>query len=88
MQQNQTVLVMALLRVISGLMELGAAYLVFRLNSIESALQVNGFLAVAGHTILLAGVTLGICGLSGRIPLGRLLLVYLGALLIFLGTRH
>lgn len=88
MRHSQTVLVMALLRVLSGFLELGAACLILRFNNIESALRLNGLLAVAGHTILLVGITLGISGLSEKIPLFKLFLVYLGALLIFLGTRH
>ncbi len=88
MLKDHTVLAMALLRVFSGLVELSAALLIIRLNKVDAALRINGVLAVIGPTILLAGIIVGIAGLSDRIPFFRLLLVYIGAFLIFFGTRR
>ncbi|MBS4032564.1 MAG: DUF2619 domain-containing protein [Clostridiales bacterium] len=88
MLKDNTVLIMAALRLFSGLVEVCAAVLIFHLNRVDTALRINGVLAVIGPTVLLTGIVVGIAGLSGRIPLLRLLLVYFGAFLIFWGTRR
>jgi hypothetical protein len=87
MLKENTILAMAALRVLSGLLEIGAAVLIIRLSRIDTALRINGLLAVVGPTILLLGIMLGVAGLSDRLPLGRLVLIYLGAFLIFWATR-
>lgn len=86
--REPAVLAMAGLRFFSGLLEVLAALLILRANRIETALQVNGVLAFVGPTILLAGIHIGVIGLASRMPPGRLLPVYLGALLIYFGARR
>lgn len=88
MLKDNSVLAMAALRFLSGILELGAALLILRYNRIDTALRINGLLAVIGPTILLLGITVGIAGLTGRLPVGRLLLIYMGVFLIFWGTRR
>lgn len=87
MLKEQTVVAMAALRILSGIIEVCAAVLIIRLNRVDAALRINGILAVVGPTILLLGIAVGATGLCDRIPLSRLLLIYLGASLIFIGTR-
>jgi uncharacterized membrane protein HdeD (DUF308 family) len=87
MLKENTVMAMAALRVFSGVLEICAALFIIRFNRIDTALRVNGILAVIGPTILLMGIMLGVSGLTDRLPLGRLVLIYLGAFLIFWGTR-
>jgi hypothetical protein len=87
MLKDNAVLAMAALRLLSGVMELCAALLILRLNRVDMALRINGFLAIIGPTLLLVGIMVGIAGLSDRIPLLRLALIYLGAFLIFWGAR-
>lgn len=88
MLQNQTIITMAGLRIFSGLLEVFAALMILRLNRVDTALRINGVLAVIGPTILLAGIMVGVVGLSDRLPIPRLLLIYGGAFLIFWGTRR
>jgi hypothetical protein len=87
MLRENTILAMAALRFFSGLLEILAAILIIRFARIDTALRINGLLAIAGPTILLLGIMLGVAGLTDRMPLGRLSLIYLGAFLIFWGTR-
>lgn len=87
MLRDNTVTAMAALRILSGIVEVGAALLILRYNRIDTALRMNGILAVIGPTILLLGITLGVVGLSDRVPLNRMVLIYLGTILIFWGTR-
>lgn len=85
--KNYIVNLMAALRLLSGFLEILAALLIFRYSRIEIALRINSLLAVVGPSLLIIGIFIGITGLSARLPLYRLILVYLGALLIFWGTR-
>lgn len=86
--RNFTVTVMAALRFLSGIIEICAALLILYYNKPETALRINGILAIVGPALLLLGIITGAAGLSGRLPLARLLMIYLGALLIFFGTRQ
>ncbi|NLM52818.1 MAG: YqhV family protein [Firmicutes bacterium] len=85
--KNSTIYIMSALRLISGFVEILAAYLIFRYNRIETALRINSLLAVMGPSLLIIGIFTGITGLTSRLPLYRLILIYAGALLIFWGTR-
>lgn len=87
MFKDNTVLAMAALRMFSGVLEVCAALLIIRFNRIDTALRINGILAIIGPTILLICIIIGVTGLSNRLPLGRLLLIYLGVFLLFWGTR-
>ncbi|MDW7651391.1 MAG: DUF2619 domain-containing protein [Bacillota bacterium] len=88
MLRDNTVLAMAALRMLSGVLEIGAAFLIIRYYRVDMALRINGILAVVGPTLLLVGIFIGVSGLSDRLPLGRLLLIYAGVFLIFWGTRR
>lgn len=79
---------MAALRVVSGTVELLAAWLMWRAGRVESALQINAALGVFGPTVLILVTALGIAGLAGRVPPVKLALIGGGALLIFLGARR
>lgn len=78
---------MASLRVVSGSVELLAAWLMWRLGRVESALKINAALGLFGPTIMLLVTLIGIAGLAGNVPVHRLALIGAGALLIFLGAR-
>jgi hypothetical protein len=88
MLKENTVLTMAALRLLSGALEIMAAIFIFRISRVDVALRINGILAVVGPSILLLGIMVGVAGLSDRLPLSRLLLIYSGAFLIFWGTRR
>lgn len=88
MFKEKTVVAMAALRLFSGILEVIAALLILRFNRIDTALRVNGALAVIGPTILLICILIGAAGLTDRLPLGRLILIYLGVFLLFWGTRR
>lgn len=79
---------MAIMRVLSGTVELLAAWLMWRAGRVESALQINAALGVFGPTVLILVTALGIAGLAGRVPPAKLALIGCGALLILLGARR
>lgn len=88
MLKEHAVTTMAALRLFSGLLEVCAGLLILRVSRVDFGLRVNGVLAVVGPTVLLLGIVAGAMGLPGRFPISKLLLVYLGAFLIFWGTRR
>ena len=79
------VLGMALLRIISGLIELSAAGLMLYFNKVETAFKINACLAIIGPVIMLTVTSLGLVGLAGKIPLSKLVIILCGVALIFTG---
>ena len=77
----------ACLRLLSGTLEVIAALLIYRGNSLEYALKINAVLASIGPLIFLAAMSLGLVGLAQGVPYGKLLLIYAGVGLIFIGLR-
>ena len=89
MAEERIVTAMAMLRLLSAALEITAAVLMARSGKVADALRINGLLGLVGPLVL-AGVTaLGLAGLAGRLPAGRLALLALAVALI-LGSvaRH
>ncbi|WP_127586042.1 YqhV family protein [Paenibacillus koleovorans] len=82
---NKIVLSMALLRVLSGSIEIVAALIMLRLNQIDKALLVNSSLAVVGPLILISTTTIGLLGMADKLSFGKLLWIALGVTCIFIG---
>ncbi|WP_274365352.1 YqhV family protein [Paenibacillus thermotolerans] len=82
---DKIVVSMAALRVLSGSIELFAAFLIYRFNNVEKALLVNSSLALVGPLIFIAVTTLGLVGISDKISWSRLLWIGLGLSCIFFG---
>ncbi|MGI6036096.1 MAG: YqhV family protein [Limnochordia bacterium] len=78
---------MALLRILAGGIEIGAALLMLHYRRVDTALRINGVLGIIGPTILMLVSTLGLVGLAGQVDWDRYLIVLFGVLLIFLGVR-
>ncbi len=81
------VMSMALFRLLAGSIEITAALLMLRFGSVHTAMKINAVLGMIGPTILIIVSTLGLIGLSAQLPLHKMILVGLGVLCIFLGTR-
>jgi len=84
---NKFVLGMALLRFISGSIELTAGILMLKLNSVERALFLNASLAIVGPIILIATTSIGLIGISDRLSFSKIALIFGGLLLIIIGIR-
>lgn len=84
---EKAVLAMALLRIFSGSIELFAAFLMLRFNTIEKAIIVNSSLALIGPTIFIATTTIGLYGIVGDISIAKLLWIILGVSFIIIGVR-
>ncbi|WP_166239144.1 YqhV family protein [Paenibacillus turpanensis] len=82
---NKIVMTMAMLRVFSGLVELTAALLMLRFNSVEKALLVNSSLALVGPLVMLTVTTVGLVGVADKFSFGKLAWILAGVALIFIG---
>ncbi len=75
------------LRLLSGFIELSAAFLMLRMNSVEKAVAINAMLAIIGPTVLLLSISIGLVGMSDKLSLSKFLLIGAGVTLILLGIR-
>ncbi|ADC48387.1 MULTISPECIES: YqhV family protein [Alkalihalophilus] len=81
-------LAMAGLRLLSGLIEISAAGLMLKLNSVEKAVAVNAMLAIVGPTIFITSILIGLTGLSDRLSLSKFLFIGAGVVLILIGIKR
>ncbi len=84
---DKIVVSMALLRVLSGLIELTAAFLIFKIGKIDTALKINASLAFIGPTIMILVTTIGVIGLAGKVPIYKMFVIFVGVCLIFWGVN-
>jgi hypothetical protein len=82
---NKIVLSMATLRVLSGSIELLAAYLIWRSNQIDKALLINSSLAMVGPLIFLMVTMLGLAGMADKLSWSKLIWIAIGLCCIFFG---
>lgn len=81
-------LAIVFLRILSGSMEILAAILIYRYNSLEQALKINAILASIGPLVFLGAMYLGLTGLTQKINYHKMICIYVGAALIFWGLRR
>lgn len=84
---EKAILGMALLRILSGSIEICAAILMLKLNSIEKALIVNSSLALVGPVILILTTTIGTLGIVEKISYMKMLWIFLGVSFILIGVK-
>ncbi|MDN3017004.1 YqhV family protein [Paenibacillus sp. BSR1-1] len=84
---EKAVLGMALLRIISGCIEISAAILMIKFNSVEKALIVNSSLALVGPLILILTTTIGTLSIVEKISYLKMLWIFLGVSFILIGVK-
>jgi hypothetical protein len=84
---EKAVLGMAFLRLLSGSIEVFAAILMLRFNSIEKALMINSSLALVGPIILILTTTIGLVGIVGDISVMKIVWILLGVAFILIGVK-
>jgi putative exporter of polyketide antibiotics len=84
---EKAVLGMALLRLISGTIEITAAFLMLKFNSIDKALMVNSSLALIGPLILILTTSIGLMGIVEKISYMKMIWIFLGVGFIFVGVK-
>jgi putative exporter of polyketide antibiotics len=84
---EKAVLGMAFLRLLSGSIELFAAILMLKFNSVEKALVVNSSLAIVGPIILILTTSIGLLGIVEKISYMKMVWIFLGVGFIFIGVK-
>ena len=82
---NKIVLSMALLRMLSGSIEICAALMMLRFNQIEKALVINSSLALVGPLILILTTTIGLVGMSDKLSPSKFVWVAAGVICLMVG---
>ncbi|RUL53675.1 DUF2619 domain-containing protein [Lysinibacillus antri] len=78
---------MVILRILSGSIEITAAGLMYKFQSVEKALAINSMLALVGPTILIITTGIGIAGLSEKISFLKMVCLFSGVLLILISLK-
>lgn len=78
---------MAAFRLLSGSVEILAALLILRHQSVQTAFQINALLGLVGPAVLIIVSLLGIVGLAGKVPYSKIALIVAGVLLILYASR-
>ena len=78
---------MALVRLLSGIIEISAAVIMLRLSNLKSAVRINALLGLIGPIIFLSASFAGIAGMAGRVQTSKLVMIVLGVALILFGAR-
>lgn len=84
---EKAVIGMALLRLLSGGIEIFAALLMIRFNEVEKALIINSSLALIGPMILIITTTIGVIGLADKISFSKFVWIFLGVACILYGVK-
>jgi len=79
---------MALLRVISGLVEILIAIAFLKFGKVETALRLNAFLGLIGPLIFILVSVLGITVMTMRLSWSKMICLILGSILVLLGTLN
>lgn len=76
---------MALIRILSGCIEVTAAIIMLKLNQPEKALAVNAGLALVGPLVLISTTTIGLVSVADKMSWDKLLLIGCGFALLMYG---
>lgn len=82
---SKIVLSMVILRLMSGSIEIIAAYFMLRYNQIEKALLINSGLALVGPLILISTTTVGLVGMADKLSASKLIWIVMGVACLFIG---
>lgn len=84
---EKAVLSMALLRMLSGSIEIIVAMLFLKYNNVEKALVLNSSLALVGPIILILTTTIGLVGIAEKISFMKILWIFTGVAFILYGVK-
>nr|WP_246625186.1 YqhV family protein [Fictibacillus nanhaiensis] len=84
---EKVVLSMAAIRILSGMLEITAAFFMLHFNTVERALVINSLLSIVGPIIFFSTMTIGIYGLSTKLSFSSLLWIMLGIVCIVYGIK-
>nr|WP_251637294.1 YqhV family protein [Sporosarcina sp. NCCP-2716] len=84
---ERALLLIIMLRVLSGSIEISAAALMYKFNDLEKAFYINSMLALVGPVILVVTTGLALSGLTEKISLTRIICLFAGIVLIIFSLK-
>lgn len=78
---------MAIIRVISGLLEIIVAIIFLKGGRVETALRMNAFLGLIGPLVFLLVSVLGVAAIAVKLSWSKIIIVSLGIILVLVGTK-
>ncbi|RST74086.1 DUF2619 domain-containing protein [Siminovitchia acidinfaciens] len=84
---EKAVVGMALLRLLSGGIEMIAAFLMLRFNTVEKAIVINSSLALIGPLILILTTAIGVYGIADRVSFVKFIWIFVGVGCILYGVK-
>ena len=85
--EQATINNMALIRVISGLLEVITAVFIIRLGRVDLALRLNALLGLIGPLIFILVSALGVAAIAIKLSWLKVGFLTLGIILVVLGTK-
>jgi len=76
---------MAMLRILSGCIEVTAAIVMLRMNDVQKALVVNSMLALVGPFVLISTTTIGLIGLADKLSPAKIVWILAGVGCLLIG---
>jgi hypothetical protein len=76
---------MAMIRILSGSLELTAAIVMLKLNDVQKALAVNSMLALVGPLVLLSTTAIGLVGIADKLSPGKFIWILAGVGCLLIG---
>ncbi|MBU2602321.1 MAG: DUF2619 domain-containing protein [Actinobacteria bacterium] len=87
MSETGRVALMAGIRVLVGLANLLAAYLMYRSMSTRTSTAINGVLGAVLPIVFMIVMAIGVSGFASKIPAYKVVLLVTGAAMILVGSR-
>lgn len=78
---------MALIRVISGMIEIVVAIIFLKVGRVDTALRLNAMLGLIGPLIFMAVSVLGIAAIAVKLSWTKVVLISVGIILVLIGTK-
>jgi hypothetical protein len=85
--EQTTVHQMAVVRVISGLLEIGVAIIFIKAGRVDAALRMNAFLGIVGPLVFIMVSVLGIAVIAVKLSWLKIICLVLGLTLVLIGTK-
>ena len=82
-----SVMVMATIRAVYGLVNFLAAYLIYSYGTAEAGLRINAIIGTIGPIFFTAVAFIGLTGAAATLQPHKVIMIVLGIILIILGTR-
>lgn len=85
---EKAIIGMALIRILSGGMEIFAAYLMIRFNEMDKALVINTSIALIDPFILILTTAIGVAAIADKLSVGKFIFIIIGVAFILYGIKR